>query len=143
MAVAALAGYVWLTYGGLLWVVAAALTDGAAYDASLNAVFLGYVMSMLLAHAPVIVPAVLRTALPFRRRSYGHLALLHGPLALRLLGDDLAGSHALWQWGGAGGELAILLFLVATARAALSARRPHTPVGGVASLRMRHPAAHG
>lgn len=123
MACALLAGYVWLACAGVLWVADAALGDGPAYDASLHAVFLGFVMSMVFAHAPVIVPAVLRVALPYRRGFYAPLGLLHASLALRLLGGDLAGNPILWQWGGILGEVAILLFLAATAHAVLGARR--------------------
>ncbi len=78
-------------------------------------------MSMVFAHAPVIVPAVLRVPVPYTRGFYAQLALLHLALALRLLGGDLAGSTALWQWGGILGEVAIVLFLAATAAAVLRA----------------------
>jgi hypothetical protein len=132
MALALLAGYVWLACAGVLWTVCAALTDGPAYDASLHAVFLGFVMSMVFAHAPVIVPAVLRVPLPFHRGFYAHLALLHGSLAVRLIGGDLAGSTVLWQWGGIANEVAILLFLAGTAsgvaRALHARRRPDRAV---------------
>jgi len=123
MALALLAGYVWLAVGGVLWTAYAATGDGPAYDASLHAVFLGFVMSMVFGHAPVIVPAVLRVQLPFHRGFYAHLALLHGSLVLRLVGGDLAGSIALWRWGGIAGEAAILLFLATTVGAVIGARR--------------------
>jgi hypothetical protein len=123
MACALLAGYVWLACAGILWTGYAALSDGPAYDASLHAVFLGFVMSMVFAHAPVIMPAVLRVQLPFHRGFYVHLGLLHASLALRLLGGDLAGSTALWQWGGIAGEVSILLFLTVTVEGVLRARR--------------------
>jgi hypothetical protein len=123
MAVALLAGYVWLGCAGVLWAVYAPVADGSAYDASLHAVFLGFVMSMVFAHAPVIVPAVLRVPLPFHRGFYAHLALLHGSLALRLIGGDLGGSTVLWQWGGIAGEAAILLFVGTTAAALARALR--------------------
>ena len=123
MASALLAGYAWLACAGVLWTVYAATGDGRAYDASLHAVFLGFVMSMVFAHAPVIVPAVLRVPLPFRHGFFGHLAVLHVSLGLRLIGGDLAGSIALWRSGGIGGELAILLFLAATAGGVRRARR--------------------
>jgi hypothetical protein len=124
MAIALLVGYVWLAVAGVLWIAGdPALAGGFAYDASLHAIFLGFVFSMVFAHAPVIVPAVLRVPLPYHRRFYAHLALLHGSLALRLLGGDLAGNLTSWQWGGGLGELAILLFIVSSAHAVLSARR--------------------
>ena len=122
MALALLAGYVWLAAAGVLWTGYGAVGDGPAYDASLHAVFLGFVMSMVFAHAPVIMPAVLRVPLPFRHGFYGHLAVLHLSLGLRVIGGDLAGSIALWRSGGIGGEVAILLFLAATAGGVLRAR---------------------
>jgi len=123
MASALLAGYVWLTCAGVLWVLFAAVDDGSAYDASLHAVFLGFVISMVFAHAPVIVPAVLRVELPYHRGFYGQLALLHLSLAVRLIGGDLLGDVVLWRWGGAGNATAILLFLVTTAAAVGAAAR--------------------
>lgn len=98
-------------------------------------------MSMVFAHAPVIVPAVLRMPLPFRRGFYAHLALLHAALALRLLGGDLAGNTILWHWGGILGEVAILVFLAATAYGVVSARRRPRREADVAQARQA--AAHG
>jgi hypothetical protein len=141
MAAGLLAGYAWLGCAGVLWTVYAALSDGPAYDASLHAVFLGFVMSMVFAHAPVIVPAVLRVPLPFRRGFYAYLVLLHLSLAVRLIGGDLAGSTPLWQWGGILGEVAILLFLAATAHGAVSARRRSRREAE--AVRVRQAAAHG
>ncbi|MGH2871032.1 MAG: hypothetical protein ACRDL5_01040 [Solirubrobacteraceae bacterium] len=115
IALALLSGYAWLVCGGALWLALAPLADGPAYDAALHAVFLGFVASMVLAHAPVIVPAVLRVPFPFHRRMYAPLALLQASLLVRLAGGDLAGSGALWRWGGAVNVLALLLFGAAVA----------------------------
>jgi hypothetical protein len=38
---------------------------GARCDAVIHAAFLGFAMSMVMAHAPVIPPAVLRRPLPY------------------------------------------------------------------------------
>ena len=123
MAFGLLAGYVWLMAAGVLWTLDAAISDGAAYDASLHAVFLGFIMSMVFAHASVIVPAVLRVPLPYNRGFYGHLVLLHLALACRLIGGDWIGNTPAWQWGGVGNEVAILLFVAATALAVRSGLR--------------------
>lgn len=123
MAAALLTGYVWLLAAGVVWFVYAATYDGPAYDASLHAVFLGFVMSMVFAHAPVIVPAVLRVQLPYRRGFYAQLGLLHISLAARLIGGDLLGNNAVWQWGGVGNVTAILLFLATTGLAVSGAQR--------------------
>ncbi len=136
MAVALLAGYAWLGVAGVLWLIHGLRPPGGfAYDAALHALFLGFVMSMVFAHAPVIVPAVLRVRLSYNPRFYAHLALLHASLALRLLAGDLAGNVILWQWGGVLGEVAILLFLASTAAAVAGARRARLSSAGRVSPR--------
>src|SRR5690606_26684907 len=72
----------------------------------------GFVMSMIMAHAPVILPAVLRKPLPYRWFLYLPVALLHVSLALRILGGDAWGSVAALHWGGSLNVIAILLFIV-------------------------------
>jgi hypothetical protein len=106
-----LPGYVWLTITGGLWLVAAPwFLGGPVYDAMLHAVLLGFVFSMIFGHAPIILPAVTKLAVPYRPAFYLHLALLHGALVLRVAGDLLA-IQPLRQWGGLLNVLAILLFV--------------------------------
>nr|WP_154676161.1 hypothetical protein [Amycolatopsis benzoatilytica] len=123
MAVALAAGYGWLAVAGGLWLAFGRLADGRGYDAMLHAVFLGFVFSMVFAHAPVIVPAVLRVRLPYHPIAYVPLALLHVSLALRLLGGDAAGDIPAWQVGGVLNEVAILLFLALVVGSVARARR--------------------
>ncbi len=113
VALALLPGYVWLGLAGVLWVWHGAVQFGAAHDAELHALFLGFVFSMIFGHAPVIFPGVLGFPLPFRRVFYVHLALLHAGLVLRI-GGDLAGSWETARWGGMLNATAIGIFLVAT-----------------------------
>ncbi|HET8600222.1 MAG TPA: multicopper oxidase domain-containing protein [Segeticoccus sp.] len=127
MAAALLAGYVWLAAGGALWLAVGRMADGSAYDAMLHSIFLGFVMSMVFAHAPVIVPAVLGVRLPYRRVFYVHLALLHLSLLVRLLGGDALGNRLAWQVGGVLNEVALLLFLVVTAVTVVRSRRSARP----------------
>ena len=128
MAVCLLGGYVWLFAGGVVWVVVGELDRASTvYDAALHAVFLGFVMSMIFGHAPVIVPAVLRIRMPFHRWLYIHVALLHASLAVRLVGGDWRASDLALRVGGVGNELAVLLFIIASALAVLRARK--APVG--------------
>lgn len=123
MAVALIAGYAWLAVAGIVWLVAGRLDGGGfGYDAMIHAIFLGFVFSMVFAHAPVIVPAVLSVDLPYRPVLYGPLALLHVGLVLRLVGD--AGENVtLWRTGGVLDELAILAFIGISAALAVRARR--------------------
>lgn len=123
MAVALLCGYAWLAVAGIVWIIRGDLLGaGFAYDAMVHAIFIGFVFSMVFAHAPVIVPAVLGVALPYRPSFYAPLALLHAGLLLRLAGGAL-GSVEAWRWGGVAGEVAIVAFLALAAASALRARR--------------------
>ncbi|SRX93814.1 hypothetical protein [Candidatus Methylomirabilis oxyfera] [Mycobacterium shimoidei] len=110
MAVALLTGYGWLAVTGGLWITVGRMVTGLAYDAMLHAVFIGFVISMVFAHAPVIIPAVLGRPLPYRPIFYVPLALLHASLILRLVGGDFAGNVTARQWGGSLNEVALLLF---------------------------------
>ncbi len=127
MAVCLLAGYVWLGAGGILALTVPATTPGTVYDATLHAVFLGFVMSMVFAHAPVIFPAILGVPLGYRPAFYVHLGLLHLSVTVRVIGDliDVLGR---WRvWGGLFNAVALLLFLFNTGWSIARARRPPAP----------------
>lgn len=119
MAACLLAGYVWLLVPAGIWLIAGGVADGPLYDATLHATFLGFVMSMIMAHAPVILPAVLRKPLPYRPFLYLPVALLHISLAIRLLGGDAWGSIDALRWGGALNVVAVLLFAILAVMTAL------------------------
>jgi hypothetical protein len=125
MATALLLGYLWLGIGGILWTIYAdSFTAGPEYDAMLHAIFLGFVFSMIFAHAPVIFPSVTGIMIPFRNSFYLHLALLHVSLVLRILGD-FQETVALRQWGGFLNVGAIFLFLANNVWAAHRGGRNH------------------
>ena len=122
IAVCLLAGYFWLGFGGVLIAVAGLAPGGAAYDAALHALLLGFVFSMVFGHAPIIFPAVLRVNLAYHPVFYAPLALLHASLLLRVAGDAGAG-HDWTRWGGLLSALALLAFIANTATAVLRGRR--------------------
>ncbi len=123
IAAALLAGYFWLGLAGLLALRYGGVTAGPTYDALLHSIFVGFVMSMIFAHAPIIVPAVTGLAVPFHNGFYLPLALLQLSLVLRVAGDLWAGL-IVRQWGGLLNEIAILLFLgMLVATIALGRRR--------------------
>ena len=93
-----------------------------AYDAALHAWFLGFVFSMVFGHAPIIVPAVLRVALPYRAWFYLPLVVLHASLAERIVGDLLM-VHAVRQRGAIGNAAALVIFILTMLVAGLSRRR--------------------
>jgi hypothetical protein len=123
MAACMLAGYFWLAVAGTTWLVGGPAFDGARYDTVIHAVFLGFTISMIMAHAPVILPAVLRRPLPYRPVLWVPAALLHASLVLRIWAGDALGMHAAWQLGGVLNITALLLFLVLAAWSAASAGR--------------------
>ncbi|MEO5918120.1 MAG: hypothetical protein ABIQ17_01030 [Candidatus Limnocylindrales bacterium] len=124
VALSLLAGYAWLAVAGAGWLAFGSTIGGSLYDVMLHALFLGFVISMVFGHAPVILPAVLRTPLPYRPRFYAHLVLLHAGLLLRIVGGDLLGSETAWQTGGVLNVTALLLFVVSSAVALISASAP-------------------
>ncbi len=113
-----LAGYCWLGIGGLAWLRFGDDLTTFHYDVMLHTVFLGFVFSMIFAHAPLIFPAVLQRSLRYSHSFYAHSMLLHFSLAVRIVGD-LCASYAAYQWGGILNVLAVLIFLANTARAGI------------------------
>lgn len=123
IAVCLLLGYAWMAVAGAWWVAAGPVAAGPEYDAQLHALFLGFVISMVFGHAPVILPAVLRVPLPYHPVLYLPLALLHGALVLRILLGDLLRSGAAFQLGGVLNVAALLLFLGMAAMLAVRSGR--------------------
>jgi len=107
-----LAGYFWLAVAGATWLVGGPALEGASYDVVIHSVFLGFTLSMIMAHAPVILPAVLRRPLPYHPALIFPAVLLHVSLVLRIwVGDGLGVAYA-WQCGGILNITALLLFIV-------------------------------
>ena len=123
MAGCLLAGYVWLAVAGAIWVLAGEVTDGPAYDAVIHAVFLGFRMSMIMAHAHVILPAVLKVRLPYHPVMIAPPVLLHASLLLRLVVGDARALDLARQIGGALNVVALLGFAAITAGSAIWAGR--------------------
>ncbi len=126
IALCLLSGYAWLGAGALIALVADLAPGSRGYDAALHAIALGFVFSMVFGHAPIIVPAVLRVKVPYRRTFYGPLALLHATLALRVAGDAF-GDMSYARAGALGNALALAAFIVATAAAVVAGRRAGGP----------------
>ncbi|MFC4264858.1 hypothetical protein [Arthrobacter cryoconiti] len=105
-----LAGYGWLAIAGVVLSVNQTTLTGPAYDMVVHSVFLGFTISMIMAHAPVILPAVLRKPLPYTELFWVPAVLLHASLLLRLGLGDAAGIAGAWVSGGVLNVIAILLF---------------------------------
>jgi len=100
---------------GAEWLGRAALAHAA-----LHALGLGFVVSMAMGHAPVVLPAVARVKLAFGPAFYLPVALLHASLVLRL--GPGASDSGLRAWGAALDAAAIVLFAITLAGAALAWR---------------------
>jgi hypothetical protein len=111
LAAALLAGYLNLALAGAVLSWSGLSTDRGSYDVVVHGVFLGFALSMVMAHAPVILPAVLGRDLPYRPVLWLPLGLLHAGLALRFAGA-LGGWDAGWRAGGVVTVLALLVFVV-------------------------------
>ncbi len=122
IAIALLSAYAWLGAGALIGLFAGGMFGGATYDATLHAVFLGFVFAMVFGHAPIILPSVTRFAVPYHPVFYLHLALLHLSLIVRLAGDLFSRP----EWRSAGGLLnaiTVLVFVLSTVGSVIRGRR--------------------
>ena len=109
IAICLLSGFLWLGLSGALLIHFGPLAPGLPYDAILHAFFLGFVLSMIFGHAPIIFPAVLRVPIVYHPLLYLPLVVLHASVALRLAADlgDLLG---LREWAGALHVVSIVLY---------------------------------
>src|SRR5699024_11915912 len=83
-------------------------------------VFLGFGMSMVMAHAPVILPAVLRIQLPYHPMLWAPLTALHTGMVVRSAGV-CTDNAPLWQAGGVATIISILLLALSAAALAVRA----------------------
>ncbi|RNI21079.1 hypothetical protein EFY87_12400 [Flexivirga caeni] len=122
-AVALLCGYAWLAVAAAVWLCVGTPISQAQYDTAVHGVFLGFGMSMVIAHAPVILPAVARTPMPYRRIQWAPLVVLQLSLVLRIVGGNAWGSNRLWTWGAVLGVTALLLLPLTVVVSMVSGRR--------------------
>lgn len=83
-----LAGYFWLGTAGLLLLLAPPTAMAFSYDAVVHAITLGFVVSMIFGHAPIILPAVTGLRVRCDAGAYAPLVLLHFSVLVRV-GADL------------------------------------------------------
>ena len=118
MAVCLLLGYFWLFVAGAAW---AATSLGLPFrDAALHTLALGFVFSMMLGHAPVILPAIARVKVLFGRAYYLPLVLLHASVVVRLFRGRM--DFDALAAGAAGNALAIAAFVATVAGSAIAWR---------------------
>lgn len=106
-----LVGYGWLAVSGVLWIVSGLSRTSVAYDAALQTLFLGFVISMIMAHAPIVIPALAGLPFPFTPAFWAPLAFLQVSILIRVAGG-LAGNFELRRWGAMLNAVALGLFLL-------------------------------
>lgn len=126
IAIALLSGYAMLALSATLGVAGAYAPGHVWRDAAVHALTLGFVFAMVVGHAPVIFPAVMKVSIPYHPAFYAPLLLLQTSLLLRMAGDLL--EQTTWRNAGALGNAAALALLVAVLLAQVAAgRRRITP----------------
>jgi hypothetical protein len=118
IAICLMGGYIFLAVGGFLGLAGALVPGHRWYDAALHAVTLGFVFSMVLGHALIVLPAVARIRIPFGNFFYIPLAALHLSLYMRIAGS-LAACDVAVRYGALGNALSLLLFIAALVYARL------------------------
>ncbi len=124
-AVGVLTASAWLVASGVL-LLASGVRGGLGYDAVVHTFFIGFVFGAIIAHEPIIAPAVTGLRFVYTPLLYVPLAILDGALALRV-GADLAEVGELRRWAGLIQVLAIVLFLALTAGSVVAGLRQRDP----------------
>ncbi|MCS4485168.1 hypothetical protein NXS08_06780 [Gleimia sp. 6138-11-ORH1] len=110
-AAAMLAGYFWMLVAGFVWAIAGFQPLGTLYELPIHALTLGFAISMVFAHAPIIIPAVIHKNFPYSKVLWVPLIALHFGLLVRFWLSftlDLPGLH---QLGSAGNIVTIFVFV--------------------------------
>ena len=108
-------GYIWLGIGGAMGIAFGAMYAGFLYDAFLHAILLGFVMSMIFGHAPIIFPSLTGKQMAYSALFYSHFLLLHAALIVRVVSDLNAWTPGR-LWAGLLNVVAVLLFVAITIR---------------------------
>ncbi|MEQ9403899.1 MAG: hypothetical protein RIM99_09955 [Cyclobacteriaceae bacterium] len=108
-AVALTCGYVWLGITGLFFLMEK--SGAVPYDSLIHTFFLGFVFSMIFAHAPIILPGIFKLSYKlYHPMLYVWVFMLQLTLAVRIIGGLL--EWPVWkQLGGFANGIVIILFL--------------------------------
>ncbi|MDO5049401.1 MAG: hypothetical protein Q4D87_05915 [Actinomycetaceae bacterium] len=112
----------WLGLGSLTWLLTGPLATSSAYDSIVHAILLGYGMSMIFAHAPIILPAVLKLPLPYHPLAWIPTIALNLGILIRFYAN-VRSYPTSWQIGATLTVIAILLFLAASIYASATSNK--------------------
>ncbi|MBS0324095.1 MAG: hypothetical protein JSR19_09620 [Proteobacteria bacterium] len=123
VAISLLSGYVMLALGASIGLTGAFAPGHPWRDAALHSIFLGFVFAMVIGHAPLVFPAVMRVRIPYHPVFYLPLLLLQGSVVLRVAGS-LRADGTLLRAGAEGSAAALaVLIVVLLARVAAGSRK--------------------
>ena len=118
-----LLGYGWLIIAGLELLAGPLHLTLFWYDATVHAVTLGFVLSMVFGHTLIIFPSVIGMKLRYSPVLYLPLLLLQISVAIRIVGD-FSGSTELRSLSGSLTVAAVALFAVTIASVSGRSRTP-------------------
>lgn len=121
-AVGVLLALAWLAVGGALLVVDGLGGGVVTYDAVIHAFFIGFVFGAIIAHQPIIVPAITGIPARYTPALYVPLAVLDAGLVARVAAD-IAEDSDVRRWAGMVQAIAIVLFLLLAAGSLVAGRR--------------------
>jgi hypothetical protein len=105
-----LTGYSWLIASGIFFIVGDLY--GFIYDAALHSFFIGFVFSMIFAHAPIVLPGVAGYSFrPFHPILYIWAVSLQLSVLIRILAA-INLQIELRMWAGMANGITIILFLI-------------------------------
>lgn len=116
IAICMLTAYAWLAVAALIAIVTAAFEPGFAHDALLHAVFLGFAITMVFGHAPIVFPAITGRPIPYTASFFFPFGVLQFSVALRIAGDLTDALARYRSWGGLLNAIALLLFVANVVR---------------------------
>lgn len=122
MAACLLAGYAWALLAALVWMIAGPTWSGYRYDLVVHSLTIGFAVSMIMAHAPIIVPALIRRPLAYHPALWAVWGLLQFGLVVRMV-SGARSAEAAWRFGGALDVVALLAFLITTVTLVTSSTR--------------------
>lgn len=106
-------GYVWLIITSAL--LYAGNVNAFSYDATLHSFFIGFVISMIFSHAPIILPAVLKLPVkPYRPWLYILFGVMQASLIARVAADILLNPFVR-KWAGLINGITLLSFFICIA----------------------------
>lgn len=92
-AVSILTGHLWLGTAGLILLLAPFYAIAFPYDAAVHAITIGFVLSMIFGHAPIILPAVTGLKVQYSDFAFAPLLVLHLSAILRVGGGIGGGAE--------------------------------------------------